>query len=434
MEENTNTLEMLEQIRQLYQSIETPDHALAERYAWVVVKALYSKELEHDALRSRQYLAECMHLTLQRPSKVYSAILGAACSMAKRFVDFRFTPFLRMWDVRHLRQEDYAPGRSDDGKAFLSLAERATKAYMHAILIRPAEVLPEEQLDVLRPVARNLRYGSPRPMIVAQVRKVETHSGRPMRFAQLVDARGLVLDCEVHALAPHPLVPVPGGRHYVNVGQLYDVLPRGKKQQADEKVRHNDVAVEEAVLSSGRFGETYPLCVGYVDRYDAQHQHYHVFDGQSRHLVAEASSQRLGMYGRPAISAGDYVSFAPIVPRPKSEGGKVFKSAYIVGKYTREDGPAAFGLREAKVMFVDTEKKYYRWELTDASQPIVEQGTTEPSFTSGFVSFESANSPHPNGQNLPEVGEVVQLVVFLHRGKDKQKRPRVVQVIRRPKA
>lgn len=430
MEENTNCLDTLEQVRQLYQSVESPDEGLKERYAWVIVKALYSKELENDSLRSRQYLAEYVHLDLPRPSKVHSAVLGAACSMAKRFADFRFAPFLRMWDVRHLRQEDYAEGRSEGGKTFLSLAERVTKAYMHAVLIRPDEVLPKEQLDVLRPIAQKMRYSSPRTMIVAQVRKVETHSGRPMRFAQLVDARGLVLDCEVHALAPHPLVPVPGGKHYVNVGQLYDVLPRGKKRQADDAEKRSDLAIEEAVLSSGRLGEAYPLCVGYVERYDAQHQHYHVFDGQSRHLVAEASSQRLGLYGRPAVCAGDFVSFAPIVPRPKTAGGKVFKSAYIVSKYAPEAGLAAFGLREAKVLFVDTAKKYYRWELTDPSQPIVEQGTTEPSFTSGYVNFDGDAGPHPHGQNLPEVGEVVQLVVFLHRGKDKQKRPRVVYVKR----
>lgn len=430
MEENISTLDLLEQIRQLYQSVETPDEALRERYAWIIVKTLYSKELENDSLRSRQYLAEYVQIGAPRPSKVHSAMLGAACSMAKRFADFHFAPFLRIWDVRNLRQEDYAEGRKEDGKTFYSLAERATKAYMHALLIRPNEVLPQEHLEVLRPIAQKMRYGSPRTMIVAQVRKVETSSGRPMRFAQLVDARGLVLDCEVHALAPHPLVPVPGGKHFVNVGQLYDVLPRGKKRLTDEVGKRGELAIEEAVLSSRRMGEAYPLCVGYVDRYDAQHQHYHVFDGLSRHLVAEASSQRLGVYGRPAICVGDFVTFAPIVPRPKTEGAKVFKSAYIVGKCAPEDGPEAFGLREARVLFVDTVKKYYRWELTDTSQPIVEEGTSEPACTSGYVSFESNAGPHPHGQNLPEVGEVVQLVVFLHRGKDKQKRPRVVYVKR----
>lgn len=430
MEQQNDWNLQLEQLSELYHSCEHPDATLAERYAWIIVKALYSDELEHDSLRSRQYLAEYMHLNLPRPSKVHSAILGAACSIAKRFADFRFAPFLRMWDVRHLRQEDYAPGRSEDGKVFLSLAERVAKAYMHALLIRPDEVLPQEQLDVLRPIAQGMRYGSPRTMLVTQVKKVDTSRGRPMRFAQLIDARGFELDCEVHALAPHPLVPVAGDRHYVNVGQLYDVLPRAKKRPADAPVETQKYVVEEAVLSSGRLGEAYPLCVGYVERYDAKHQHFHIFDAQSRHLVAEASSQRLGQYGRPVLSAGDYVSFAPIVPRPKSEGGKVFKMAYVVGKYAPAEGPVAFGLREAKVLFVDAAKKYYRWELTDTSRPIVEQGTTEPSFTSGFVSFEGDYGPHPNGQNLPEVGEVVLLVVFLHRGKDRQKRPRVVQVLR----
>lgn len=417
----------LEQIRALYRSLDVADPRMAERYAWIIVKALRSEEFEADALNSRRYLAEYMQLPLPRPSRIHSAILGAACRMAVRFPDFHFAPFLQMWDVRHLRTEDYAQQRTEEGKVYHSLAERMAKAYMHAILLRPDERLPREQLEVLYPIAKGLRYITPRTMMVTSV--VKSESGRrPMRFAHLIDAEGFELSCEIHALQPHPLVAPASAQHYVNVGQLYDVLPREKQLASDEAGSSPSVRIESAYLSRGTFGQDFPVAVGYVERYDASHQHYHVFDGASRHLVAHAAQQRLGQYGRPTVHEGDYVLFAPIVPKPKSPGERVFKSAYILSTYTHEEGAAAFGLRQAKVVYVDLERKFFRWELVDPSQPIVEEGTTEPAFTSGFANFGDPRSPHLAHTPPPQVGQTVGLIVYLRRGKDGQKRPQVVDV------
>lgn len=420
-----NILEQLDQVRILYH--ETEDARLAERYAWIIVKALHSEAFEHDSVRSRQYLAEYVHLNLPRPSKVHSAILGAAVSMAHRFADFRFALFLRMWNISFLRPEDYVQGKAQDGKAFLSLAERVAKAYMHSLLLRPDDRLDREQLELLRPIAQKMRYYSPRPMLVTRVTKAEVR-GRTIRFAHLIDARGLELSCEVHNLLPNPLAPPSDGRHYASVGQVYDVLPREKQHFVDESGTADFARVEQAYLSLKPVAEAFPTAVGYVESYDAGHQHFHVFDQQSRHLVADAAAQRLGQYGQISVKAGDYVLFAPIIPMPKESGKSVFKQAHIISKYAREEGPAAFGLREAKVTYVNAEKKYYSWELVDPASPIVEAGTTEPAFTSGFVSFGEGRGPHAGGLAIPAVGQTIRMVVYLKRGKDRQKRPHVVHV------
>lgn len=425
--ETPSLLEQLEQVRQLYNEVGASNPRVTENYGWLIVKLLNSDEMERDSLHSRLYLSEYMHLPSPRPSRLHSAILGAACKMAQRFADFRFGAFLQMWDVRHLRPEDLAPGKLQDGKTCLSLAERATKAYMHSLLLRPDDCLEREQLDLLRPVAQKMRYYSPRPMLVTRVTKGEVR-GRTIRFAHLIDARGLELSCEIHNLLPNPLAPSADGRHYAGVGQIYDVLPREKQHFADESRDADVCRIEQAYLSLKPIAEVFPTAVGYVESYDAGHQHFHIFDQYSRHLVADAAAQRLGQYGQISLTAGDYVLFAPIIPASKAPGKRVFKQAHIIYKYAREEGPAAFGFREAKVTFVNAEKQYYSWELADAASPIVEDGTTEPAFTSGFVSFGEGRGPHRGAVPVPAVGQTIRLVVYLKRGKDRQKRPHVVYV------
>ena len=423
-------LQQLEELHRMYHEVDECDARMQEKYAWVIIKALNSDCFGDDSIRSRQFLAEVMHLPLPRPSRVYSALLGTACHMAHRFADFRFAAFVEMWGMENLRKDDFQSATSDDGRTYHSLVERVTKAYMHSLLLRPTEQLSELSLQVLRPVAKDMRYYSPRTMLVVKTTKAEAQ-GRPMYFARLIDARGLELTCEVHNLQPHPLTATADVRHYVNVGQLYDVLPRERQHFADESGDGNLVRVEEAYLSQRAFGDAYPVAVGYVESYDAGHQYYHVYDASSRHFVVDAALQSLGRFGRPTLRVGDYVQFAPIIPRPKGSSGKVFKTAYVIALCPVGTGAAAFGQRKAKVVFVDAEKKYYRWELSDASCPIVEAGIESPSFTAGYVNFEDGHGPHPSADDLPEVGDEVDIVVYLRRGKDKQKRPKVVAAVKR---
>lgn len=420
--------EQLEQMRQLYAEVADADQRTTENYAWLIVKALSGELLVADSVRSRQYLAEAMHLSLPRPSKVYSALLGAACKMAQRFPEFRFGAFLKMWDLRNLRPDDYLNVTVGDGKAIPALARRVAKAYMHALLLHPADEIPTEHLQQLRNILDEMRYLRPHVMMVTKVTPVKMQRGT-MYVARLIDAYGLeVTFCPVADLKPHPLHASKDARHYVNVGQLYDVLLRKKEPGEQSRNLEAKLNVEAAYLSSAAFGEGYPVAVGYVESYDAAHQYYHVYDGQSRHFVADAASENLGRYGRPTVNVGDYVRFAPIIPASRTPDGKVFKRAHILYTYTRAEGPQAFGLRAARVVQVDMARKFYRWELIDSSRPIVEDGTTEPAFTSGFVSFGEDRAPHEGAAALPAVGQTVQIIVYLKRGKDKQKRPHVVHV------
>lgn len=425
MDNKSDIIAQLEQIRQLYANAGVTGGAMAERYAWTLVKVLNSDALAADSVRCRQYLAEYMRLPIPRPSRVHSAILGVACGMAARFADFRFIPFLQMWDVRNLRPEDYVATKGADGKAFTPLAERMARRYMHAMLLRPLDSVEPDQVQVIQEIARKMHYHTPRTMLVTSVTKGETR-GRTIRFAHLVDACGTMFSCEIHNLQAHPLATPPGERHYVNVGQLYDVLPRESQRFNDETPGNAPLRIEAAYLSGRSFGDAFPCVVGYVKSYDATHGYYHIYDAKSRHFVAKAAEQHLGRYGQPAIAEGDYIRFAPIIPQPKRPGDKVFKSAYVVSKCASSDGPQEFGLREAKVLYVDNAKGYYRWELTDTSAPIVEEGTTSPSCTGGFVNF--AEGLHNESVAVPVTGQTVRLAVFLKRGKDGQKRPHVVHV------
>lgn len=427
MDNKSDIIAQLEQMRQLYANAGVTEGPLVERYAWTLVKVLGSDVLATDSVRSRQYLAEYMRLPIPRPSRVHSAILGVACGMAARFADFRFIPFLQMWDVRHLRPEDFVATKGADGKAFQPLAERMTRRYMHAILLRPFDQAEPDQVQVIQEIARKMHYHAPRTMLVTSVTKGESQ-GRTIRFAHLVDACGTMFSCEIHNLQPHPLAVNHGDRHYVNVGQLYDVLPRESHRFNDETQGSAPLRIEAAYESQRSFGDAFPCTVGYVKSYDATHDYYHIYDAKSRHFVAKAAEQHLGRFGQPVIAEGDYIRFAPIIPQPKRPGDKVFKSAYVVGKCAPADGPKAFGLREAKVLYVDNAKGYYRWELTDTSVPIVEEGTTTPSCTGGFVGFGEGKGPHAGAVRVPAEGQTVQMVVFLVRGKDRQKRPHVVHV------
>lgn len=429
MQQEKDLLTQFEQIRELCKNAGVTDVKTLEHYAWIMVKVLHSDLFGNDAVRPRQYLAEYLSLPLPRPSAVHSAMLGCACSMAARYPAFHFAPFLKMWGTQHLRAEDFQAGMAADGKVFPSLAEKVVREYVHALLLRPDERLTAEELDVLRPTVAKMRYYAARPMIVSRVTQ-GSDGHRSFYFAELVDAKGLKVSCEAHSLTPHPLAAATDKRHYVNVGQVYDVLLREKKKASDdgEKLR-----VDLAYLSLRPWGEGYPVVTGYVDSYDAGHQYYHIFDAASRHFVASAADQRLGCYGRPTIAPGDFVRFAPIIPAPRVEGGKSFKTAYVIEKLTTEAGPSGFGLRRARVTMVDAERKFYRWELTDAAHPIVETlDNGEPAAgegsTSGFVHFGDEHGPHHDGTPVPAVGSEINVVVFLRRGKDGQKRPKVVLV------
>lgn len=144
---------------------------------------------------------------------------------------------------------------------------------------------------------------------------------------------------------------------------------------------------------------------GYVDYYDVARQFYHVYDAQSRHFVAD----------HPAVrpNVGDFVSFTPVIP-----AGSTFKTALIRGVMDKQEGAASFGLLPATIVSINTVKKYFSYKL-EATPPSTPEGTIA---MEGFANL----SLLPQGKRAKDR---VMLLLFLKRGKDKQKRNYVADVL-----
>ena len=394
-------LSKLNELRTLFAEAAPTDARVQEQYAWLICKGINRHAQELGALLCRQLLADAMRLPLSKPSLLYSSLLWSATKVANTFTEFHYVPFLNLWKPdQNLRPEDFQQGKSEDGKTFPSLSERMVRTMLTAQLMRPEEQ-PAFALE------QTFGFHQIKDMVVTKVSQSEV-KGRKMFFVQLTDAEGQVVMAEAHALRPNPLMPSER-KHYVNVGQLYRVLLRDKQDGTECRL-------VDAVLSAQPLHEVFPVETGYVEHLDAEHGHIHVYDAHSRHFVS--SGQRFVK-----ASVGQFVRFIPIVPRQSA-----FKSAIILGTATMEDFP----MREIRIVQVNPEKQYYLWELTDVSQPItetlsplqLEKGETSPSFTKGFINMDEA---HRWVGGLAQ-GQLLRAVVFLKRGRDKQKRPVVMRL------
>lgn len=399
---NEDFLSKLMQIRAVYKEVAPTDQHTIEHYAWTVCKAINKNHDDLDSLTCRQLLADVMQAPLVHPSALYTYTLEAALKMAAQFPDFHFVPFLRMWNIQNLSEADYKQKQGADGKVYPSLAERVTKAALVAQLIHPNEVA--EGIEPQR-----FRYHPIVPMIVVKVSQTEA-KGRKLFFATLSTADGMEIMAETHTLRTNPLIPSEA-RHYVNVGELYNVLLRDKQDGSGTRV-------VDAVLSTQAITDVFPAVTGYVEHIDQQHAHIHIYDNLSRHFVS--AGQR-----SVRVQEGQFVQFVPITPQ-KSK----FKSAIIIKPATIDSFPP----REIRITWYNAEKQYYAWELIDNSSPITEQlsslqishGDTSPSFTQGFVNADFAQGAVPD----IAVGNCLKAIVFLRRGKDGQKRPCIARLIK----
>ena len=363
--------EQLAELRKAFAEAAPTDADTIVRYAWVVIKVLSSQSESMDSLTCRQLLAECMRLPLPKPSAVYSALLSVAVKVAAATPDFHFALFLERWDVANLRPEDHQRQTSgEQGHTYPSLVERVTKAYGHALLLRPDEALSDNQWKLFLPLFQQNGFLPIQPMVVSRIKEATTREGRKLRFVTLSSLGGHEVECTTSQLQPHPLRPLPPDkRHYVNYGQLYDVLlcqKDGKK-----------MTVHEAYLSAHQARDVFPQVVGYVDSIDAAHGHMHIFDAQSRHFVAPV--QRFSQE-----RVGQFVRFLPLIPLQSK-----FKTAIIVGHASAADFPP----RIIRITAVNTDKGYASWELAYASSPIAEslsmyqqaQGEPPSSYTTGYL-------------------------------------------------
>lgn len=440
MEENI--VSQLATIRKLFSEVSTNDPKVLSDYGWTFVKALLQNLPEIDSVTARQLLADCIKLPMERPSRFHSALLAAAVKVAQAYPEFHFATFLKMWGIENLRPEDKEQQKSADGKVFLSLEERAIRSLAHSLLVHPEDrqLLQTAGFDSLLS-----SFGlTILPMLVTRIKQAMGKDGRRYTFVTLTSPEGIEIECISHSLQPSPLHPLSEGkRHYVNIGQLYDVLLRSKATVPDASPSGSDATVPDAsassstilssCLSSQRPSEVFPTEIGYIEHIDTEHSHIHVYDSHSRHFVA--SVQRFSRE-----KEGDFVRFIPIIPTQNK-----FKTAIILATVPSDSSEVHSILREIRITTINKEKGYAAWELVNKDTPITEllsplqlsQGETSPSFTTGYLnltaiipdaSSSGVTATVPDASASALIGTSHRALIYLKRGKDKQKRPFVAKL------
>ena len=224
-------------------------------------------------------------------------------------------------------------------------------------------------------------------MIAVKVYETEKND-RKMRSVKLVAADGTEMLADSHTFDCKP---------WEIQGQMFDVLTRTSKE--------GNVRAHEIVSSEKKVEDEFPLEVGFVDSYDAQHGHYHIFDTQSRHFVAE----------KPKVncSVGGYVWFVPVIPKDSK-----FKSAIVVRTETQDAGRDAFGPYSAIVKYINQEKGFFYYKIL----------SDLPSTDEGVITDEGS-AQLSLASNQLVVGQEIRLIMFLKRGKDGTKRNHVVEIL-----
>lgn len=393
-ERNSTETDLLRTIRICYADIPQPSNIVKEAFGWFLYRYLSDKLAAIPSVNAREILVEFLKLGTEKPSRLYSSFLGLATKMATQFPDFHFVPFLRIWGLSNLLPEDKEARTDESGKRFPSLTERIAKALSYSALFHPEETLDPEMQQF------NTRGSIIQQLIATQTSTAEVKR-RKMTFVRFMSQDGTEYSTEVHTITNFQKIS------YKDIpNRLFSALLRKKED--------GKLTIEAAVLSSAPIEEAYPAAIGYVEYIDLQHDHIHIYDYQSRHYIAIKSNIH------PQV--GTYVQFIPLIPKESN-----FKTAVITKILQPLEGPAAFGLRTARITHIDNVNHYCAWELLPSpdgsTSPIIEANTTTPSFTTGFLSKQLLQQ---TGIDLPKLNTPIQIIVFLKRGKDKQKRPYVV--------
>lgn len=97
-------------------------------------------------------MACIMKIPLPRPSLLHSCLLSVALRMADAYPDFKLLNFLVLWgyDV-NLRGEDRQQQVGKDGRAYLSLEDKAERAVRKHLTLHPAEcpLQPVKELPMI---------------------------------------------------------------------------------------------------------------------------------------------------------------------------------------------------------------------------------------------------------------------------------------------
>lgn len=410
-------IQQLQNLRALFLESSTTDSKLINDYAWLIVKVLNAQIDNLGSTYCRQLLADYLLLPTQRPSRLHSAILSSAVRVSNTFPDFRFAAFLRMWGLHNLRTEDRESQKTQDGKTYPSLTKRTSKALGISLLLHPEDCNKEsnaqnyDNIDEDLSTLLTLHGYSLRTMVVTRIKEATGKDGKRYHFITLASPDGFEVETISHNLMPSPHKPLPEGkRHHCNVGQLYNVLLK-------------EETVVEAYLSLQKPNSIFPVTTGYIERIDTSHSHMHIYDNLSRHFVAPV--QRFSQE-----KAGDFVRFIPITPQNSK-----FKTAIILNAIPPTSTEVKSILREIRITSVNKEKAYASWQLTDSTLPITEmlsslqlsEGEQSPAFTQGYLNLSTPSFPYTS---IPDIstGNTLHALIYLRRGKDRQKRPNVAMI------
>lgn len=378
--------------------------------SWQIYRYLKAHFKEDGSITSRKLLMAYLQICPKEPGRLHSCMLQLACQMCQEFADFRFDGFLKLWGYpQYLTKEDHEQQTDDNGRKYLSLRQRVDRLLLSYMLHHT-----EARTDENRALIDTQEPAMIQPLMAIKIFESEVPSSRPggtprkMKSVKLIGTQGTEILADSHALPVKP---------WEIQGSMFDAIIRMSKEGKPR--------VQEAVLSQSRVNEVFPTVVGYVEHFDAAHNHYHVFDGQSRHFVAENP--------RVKPQVGDFVEFSPIIPiadrfksaiihtklpgTPSSQHAEYAQYAAANGV---KNGPESFGLLSAVIKFVNKEKAYFCYQLTD-EPPTTPEGVVEKE---GFANLALLDTYHL-GDNA---SQQVRLLLFLKRGKDGKKHNYVARV------
>ena len=126
--------------KMLEHAVEKENALLTESLGWCLYFFLRLPNLSFELFS--KFLNEYLGITNPRPSRLHSAMLGLVSSLLEKYPDFKFTDFLVKWNPTYFTDEDWARGRTQDGKELPSLVERCITRYMHEL--EQMSTLPDE--------------------------------------------------------------------------------------------------------------------------------------------------------------------------------------------------------------------------------------------------------------------------------------------------
>lgn len=81
---------------------------LHEDYGWIIYRYLKKCYESCGSFNARRALHTYLQLETKRPSTLHSQILNVATLISEKYDDFKFLPFLELWDVEMLSDDDFS--------------------------------------------------------------------------------------------------------------------------------------------------------------------------------------------------------------------------------------------------------------------------------------------------------------------------------------